>query len=531
MSSLPPQSTTASLANLLVLAPIQQHVGVESLLLRDGRYTIGTAADCEVVLAVQSVSPQHCVIEVQGGKVVLVQWDAKTWLNQRTILGKTELKPDDRLAVGPVEFLFRAARRDELNLAETRRHADQEETVLQGLAQLQSLLQSPATDAEPTPELTPPAATTQHTSPEMPGIPNLDSTNGTMDPTLINGILSELQTRWHDWQSQRQIEERQIKRERDELLRWRNQLVIERASLRHSEAVNASSTKPSPTEKTSSDEPTVCPNALRDQQRDLFLLRGELQRKQAELEHREQAVCRREHTLQNRPKDDDKSADNAVTELARQRQLRETVIAQRRELEQRRQAIDERERQLTSYEQRLNAQVGIIRKKRRELSEAEQRLRERLATTEDQIDPTETTSTPETVPQQASNDQLPQHFETVEPPADVDVDPPQLDPVDAGAPGADSEASPVDVPVDRKRPAFARRWIHAAVKVARSPLQRRLALLIAAAVVLTAVAIGLAWNGYWRTDPYSEIWWGVIAVDVLAMLGIIETVDAIRRQV
>jgi pSer/pThr/pTyr-binding forkhead associated (FHA) protein len=106
-------STRWNSATLLALKPAEWLTGLDTVLLTPGRHTIGSDADCTVVLNSAGVRPQHCLIVVGPKRTALKAWDAFTWLNEAPV-NESELKPGDRIAIGPVEFIVRRSTADEL---------------------------------------------------------------------------------------------------------------------------------------------------------------------------------------------------------------------------------------------------------------------------------------------------------------------------------------------------------------------------------------------------------------------------------
>ena len=97
----------------LVLEPAEWLTGLDTILLTPGRYTIGSDSDSTIVLNSGGVRPRHCLIVVGPKRTVLKAWDTFTWLNEAPV-DESVLKPGDRLAIGPVEFIVRRATADDL---------------------------------------------------------------------------------------------------------------------------------------------------------------------------------------------------------------------------------------------------------------------------------------------------------------------------------------------------------------------------------------------------------------------------------
>jgi len=97
----------------LALEPAEWLTGLETILLTPGRYTIGSDTDSTIVLNSGGVRLRHCLIVVGPKRTVLKAWDTFTWLNEAPV-DESVLKPGDRLAIGPVEFVVRRATADDL---------------------------------------------------------------------------------------------------------------------------------------------------------------------------------------------------------------------------------------------------------------------------------------------------------------------------------------------------------------------------------------------------------------------------------
>lgn len=98
-----PQGTaTRKVENLMVLSP--QTPSLTKLLLKPGRWTIGSAATCSYQIVAEGVQPRHALLLCGGQTTLLKAWDAKTWHNGQAVRGEVRLQPDDRVTIGSVEF-------------------------------------------------------------------------------------------------------------------------------------------------------------------------------------------------------------------------------------------------------------------------------------------------------------------------------------------------------------------------------------------------------------------------------------------
>lgn len=75
----------------------------------DGKNTMGTAADCDVVLTDPYLSSKHTVIRFENGSFTLVDLDSTngTYLNDRRIT-KTDMIDNDKIRLGRTELKFKA---------------------------------------------------------------------------------------------------------------------------------------------------------------------------------------------------------------------------------------------------------------------------------------------------------------------------------------------------------------------------------------------------------------------------------------
>ncbi len=98
---------------LLALEPVRRQYRMPAILLVPGQVTLGSAGDCTISLKAEGVMPRHCLIESNAKRTVLFAENARTWHNDGPVR-ETDLRPGDRLAIGPVEFRVRLATADEL---------------------------------------------------------------------------------------------------------------------------------------------------------------------------------------------------------------------------------------------------------------------------------------------------------------------------------------------------------------------------------------------------------------------------------
>ncbi len=112
VKSLPPAR------RVLVIEPVQQHLGLHAVSLPPGNQcSIGSARSCTLQVRASGIQAQHCLIVSGPNNTVLREWSDATWLNDRPVRQPVELIENDRLAVGPFEFRMRPARPEEVEAA------------------------------------------------------------------------------------------------------------------------------------------------------------------------------------------------------------------------------------------------------------------------------------------------------------------------------------------------------------------------------------------------------------------------------
>ena len=100
------QTKRSSTAPKLVLEPVRGNSRLDSYPLATGRYLIGSAHECDIVIALGGVAPQHCLMIVGTNKTVVKAISPLTWINDGP-LTEAVLKHGERLILGPVELRTR----------------------------------------------------------------------------------------------------------------------------------------------------------------------------------------------------------------------------------------------------------------------------------------------------------------------------------------------------------------------------------------------------------------------------------------
>ena len=115
---LPVVKSIPPLRAILVIEPMQQHLGLQAVLLPVGtQCSIGSSRACTLTVRAQGIFPQHCLIVSGPNSTILKEFSESTWLNDRPIRSPIELIENDRLAIGPTEFRVRLARPEEIESA------------------------------------------------------------------------------------------------------------------------------------------------------------------------------------------------------------------------------------------------------------------------------------------------------------------------------------------------------------------------------------------------------------------------------
>lgn len=90
----------------MVLAPCSS--SLPKLLLKPGRWTVGSAATCSYRIAADGVRPRHALVLCGGQTTVLKAWDSHTWHNGQPVSGEVRLQPGDQVTFGSVVFSIEA---------------------------------------------------------------------------------------------------------------------------------------------------------------------------------------------------------------------------------------------------------------------------------------------------------------------------------------------------------------------------------------------------------------------------------------
>ncbi len=75
------------------------------------KFLIGRAEDCHLRPGSDLISRHHCVLLVEDGYIGVRDFGSKngTYINDERVVGERELKPGDRLTVGPLRFEIHVA--------------------------------------------------------------------------------------------------------------------------------------------------------------------------------------------------------------------------------------------------------------------------------------------------------------------------------------------------------------------------------------------------------------------------------------
>ncbi len=102
-----PSTVTRKVENLMVLSPLTS--SLPKLLLKPGRWTVGSAATCSYRIAAEGVRPRHALLLCGSQTTLLKAWDANTWHNGQPVRGEVRLQQGDHVTVGSVEFSLESA--------------------------------------------------------------------------------------------------------------------------------------------------------------------------------------------------------------------------------------------------------------------------------------------------------------------------------------------------------------------------------------------------------------------------------------
>jgi pSer/pThr/pTyr-binding forkhead associated (FHA) protein len=75
------------------------------------KFFIGRSEDCHLRPGSDLISRHHCVLLVEDGYIGVRDFGSKngTYVNQERVVGERELKPGDRLTIGPLQFEIHVA--------------------------------------------------------------------------------------------------------------------------------------------------------------------------------------------------------------------------------------------------------------------------------------------------------------------------------------------------------------------------------------------------------------------------------------
>lgn len=78
----------------------------KEILIQVPQFLVGRAEGCHLRPTTQQVSPRHCAVLSEEGKAFVQDLGSATgtFVNQKKVVGRQELKTGDRLKIGPLEF-------------------------------------------------------------------------------------------------------------------------------------------------------------------------------------------------------------------------------------------------------------------------------------------------------------------------------------------------------------------------------------------------------------------------------------------
>jgi predicted component of type VI protein secretion system len=106
------------------------------LALPEGDVVVGRDETCQIRLATEEVSRQHCRIRCQGDQITIADLGSRngTLVNDVVIPGETPLKPGDTLRVGPVAFQLAGKKPSGAAVAFPNKKAPSDDSILDWLA-------------------------------------------------------------------------------------------------------------------------------------------------------------------------------------------------------------------------------------------------------------------------------------------------------------------------------------------------------------------------------------------------------------
>ena len=90
----------------LVLEPVRASSRFHSFPLAPGRYLIGSGDDCDLIIPVAGVAPQHCLIVVGTNRTIVKALSPLTWIDDGP-LSESVLQHGQKLILGPIELRTR----------------------------------------------------------------------------------------------------------------------------------------------------------------------------------------------------------------------------------------------------------------------------------------------------------------------------------------------------------------------------------------------------------------------------------------
>jgi pSer/pThr/pTyr-binding forkhead associated (FHA) protein len=81
----------------------------KAILVPTAQFVIGRDEDCQLRPSSPAVSKRHCAILIKNGQVFLKDFGSTngTFVNDTPVTGEVEVKHDDQIRVGPLEFVLR----------------------------------------------------------------------------------------------------------------------------------------------------------------------------------------------------------------------------------------------------------------------------------------------------------------------------------------------------------------------------------------------------------------------------------------
>ncbi|MCA9035925.1 MAG: hypothetical protein KDA91_12395 [Planctomycetaceae bacterium] len=94
----------AGRTSLPMLAPLWTSAGEPLLIRGEGAFACGASADCDLVIHLEGVKPNHCSLHYRSGVLSIEKLEGPIWLNDLPVQSIAQTFEGDTLAIGPAVF-------------------------------------------------------------------------------------------------------------------------------------------------------------------------------------------------------------------------------------------------------------------------------------------------------------------------------------------------------------------------------------------------------------------------------------------